>query len=71
MTPKEAYEVRKAERKAKRANSGGYVDSAASQEAIEELFDRFVTAAERIADALERQSSPIAKIEPWTTTGAV
>lgn len=54
MTPKEQYEARKAERKAKRDNYGGRRHDE-DQEAFMDLADRFVTAIERIADALEHK----------------
>ena len=48
MTPKQRYEARKAARKARDG-------SASSQTELEmmDIFDRFTTAAERIADAME------------------
>lgn len=48
MTPKEKYEARKAERKAKQ------MDYRTEQEFTLDLLDRFVTAVERIADALDK-----------------
>lgn len=48
MTPKQQYEARKAARLEKR------MDSSAKEAEMVDLLDRFVTAAERIADALER-----------------
>lgn len=53
MTPKEAYEARKAERKRRAAERGNYREPSEDVEAFMELADRFVTAVERIADALE------------------
>ena len=57
MTPKEAYEARKAERIAARKQhpQQTHVRHADKDEAMEDLFDRFVTAVERIAEALERR----------------
>jgi hypothetical protein len=52
MTPKEQYEARKAERKQKRENA--HTQNEEREMDLMELLDRFVTAAERIADALER-----------------
>lgn len=54
MTPKEQYEARKVERKARR--SGQYSASHVGDKDGEEIldcFDRFATALERIAEALE------------------
>jgi len=49
MTPKEAYEARKAARLEKRLDSNA--------EAVEllDVLDRFATAVERIADTMGRQ----------------
>lgn len=59
LTPKQAYERRRAEREAKlRASENRYgrPDILDQKDAeLADLMDRFVTAAERIADALERQ----------------
>jgi hypothetical protein len=52
MTPKEKYEQRKAERKARR-ESNEPRDFQQREDEMTELFDRLVTAVERIADALE------------------
>jgi hypothetical protein len=63
MTPKEQYEARKAERK-KQAESwkNTYEDrekrDRLTQDALLDTMDRFVTAVERIADALERPQLP-------------
>ena len=59
MTPKQAYERRRAEREARRADSEKRYGMRPpvydeNQDEINDLFDRFVTAVERIADALER-----------------
>lgn len=62
MTPKEKYEARKAERIASRDEIKREpiwvrgTDGPDKDERIEDMFDRFVTAVERIADALERPS---------------
>jgi hypothetical protein len=48
MTPKQEYEARKAARREKK------LDANAKESEMVDLLDRFVTAAERIADALER-----------------
>jgi len=49
MTPKEQYEARKAERKKRD------MDFKAKDEMTIDMLDRFVTAVERIADALEKR----------------
>jgi hypothetical protein len=52
MTPKEQYEARKAERK--KLDAMEYQLRQRTQEVMMlDTFDRFVTAVERIADALE------------------
>jgi hypothetical protein len=53
MKPKEAYEARKAARKAAKHQAGGIKVQSDRDEEMFDLFDRFVTAVERIADALE------------------
>lgn len=58
-TPKQAYERRRAEREAKVAASEKRygrqpIFDDEQNEFMDDLIDRFVTAAERIADALER-----------------
>ena len=53
MTPKEQYEARKAERK-KLKDMDFDVRSKTETLMILDMLDRFVTAAERIADALEQ-----------------
>ena len=55
MTPKEAYEARKAERKARMAVASLRIGSSSAEKEAEmsDMLDRFVTAVERIADALE------------------
>lgn len=53
MTPKEAYEARKAER-AKLKDMEYQAKQAAESLMLLDTFDRFVTAVERIADAMER-----------------
>lgn len=60
MTPKEAYEARKAARiEARRAHpQQASMRHADKDEEMLDLFDRFVTAAERIADALETANQP-------------
>lgn len=50
MTPKQQYEARKAARKA-RDGSG----AAEREMEMLDIFDRFVTAVERIADAMENR----------------
>lgn len=54
LTPKQQYEVRKAERKRLRAE--GYRSDNADQLVLEvmDIFDRLTTAVERIANALEK-----------------
>jgi hypothetical protein len=62
MTPKEAYEARKAERKA-RPQYGGY-DQVKDAE-LTDMLDRFVTAVEQIAETL-RLNSDCARRQPST-----
>jgi hypothetical protein len=52
MTPKEQYEARKVERKA-RVHLDQQARERIESADILDMIDRFVTAAERIADALE------------------
>lgn len=52
MTPKQQYEARKAERD-KLKDLEGNVRSRTESLMMLDMFDRFVTATERIADALE------------------
>jgi len=54
MTPKEQYEARKAERN-KLKDMDHQVRGRTEQLMMLDMMDRFVTAAERIADALEKQ----------------
>lgn len=63
MTPKEQYEARKAERIAARRQHPQQTHQTVDRdEAIEDLFDRFVTAVERIADHLEGSvSTPVSR----------
>jgi len=59
MTPKEAYEARKAERAERRRTADFRHTSADVREAeYLEFLDRFVTAFERIADAMETNTVP-------------
>lgn len=58
MTPKEQYEARKAER-AKLDAMDYQVRQETEQLMMLDTMDRFVTAVERIADALENQPSPM------------
>ena len=62
MTPKEQYEARKAERQARRQQANGTGRTVHQDEQdflmFVDLADRFVTAAERIADALELSNKP-------------
>ena len=54
MTPKQAYEARKAERLARRHDETWKASTAAERDTeMQDMLDRFVTAIERIADALE------------------
>lgn len=54
MTPKEDYEARKAERKAERARIAGAAGAEDKMALLAlDMADRFVTAVERIADAME------------------
>lgn len=58
MTPKEQYEARKAERKERRARlEYKHSESEIREQETLDMLDRFVTAAERIAEALERPST--------------
>lgn len=57
MTPKEQYEARKAERQ-KLKDMDAMTRQRTEQAAMLDMMDRFVTAAERIADALERPQIP-------------
>jgi len=52
LTPKERYEARKAERN-KRREAREILGSDQKDILFEDLIDRFVTAVERIADAME------------------
>ena len=61
MTPKEQYEARKAERRAQRDAHGrgrSIQQDRDDQLDFMDLADRLVTAAERIADALEKANRP-------------
>lgn len=53
MTPKQQYDARKAERE-KLKDMDYQLRQRTEQGMMLDMFDRFVTAAERIADALER-----------------
>jgi hypothetical protein len=53
MTPKQQYEARKAERK-KLEEMDRQIRQRTEKIMLLDMVDRFVTAAERIADALER-----------------
>lgn len=55
MTPKEQYEARKAYR-IKRREAKETLDMDSKDILMEDIFDRFVTAFERMADALEVMS---------------
>lgn len=52
MTPKQQYEARKAERKA-RQEARELLGEDEGQERLEDILDRMATAFERIADGLE------------------
>jgi hypothetical protein len=56
MTPKEEYEARKAEREKLKTLDRHVIDRT-EQIMTLDMLDRFVTAAERIADALEPRNS--------------
>lgn len=58
MTPKEEYEARKAER-AKLANLDHEIRNRTEQVMLLDMLDRFTTAVERIADALETKDVPL------------
>jgi len=56
MSPKEQYEARKAERDRRRAAANfDLTEREYLEREFHEMLDRFVTAAERIADALQRK----------------
>lgn len=55
MTPKEQYEARKADC-IKRREAKETLDMDSKDILMEDIFDRFVTAFERMADALEVMS---------------
>lgn len=60
MTPKQQYEARKAERK--KLDAMDYqLKQRTEQVMMMDIFDRFATAAERIADALERNGGQTSK----------
>lgn len=65
MTPKEQYEARKAARREKR------LDANAKEAEMVDILDRFVTAVERIADALEppRVSATNMTFDPNSASG--
>lgn len=66
MTPKQEYEARKAARREKK------LDANAKESEMVDLLDRFVTAVERIADAMERpQMPPLSTMtfDPNSSTG--
>lgn len=56
MTPKEQYEARKAQR-AKLSDMDYQLRQRTEQTMMLDTFDRFVTAIERIADAMERNNA--------------
>ena len=58
MTPKEQYEARKAARREKK------MDANAKESEMMDILDRFVTAVERIADAMERPQTAGFPIDP-------
>lgn len=62
MTPKERYEARKAERR-KLADMDYQLRQRTEQAMMLDMLDRFVTAVERIADALEPDVRVAAKTE--------
>jgi len=71
MTPKEQYEARKAERK-KLADMDYQLRQRTEQAMTLDMLDRFVTAAERIAAALEKpQLLPLANLtfDPNSSSG--
>lgn len=65
MTPKQQYEARKAARREQK------MDSNAKETEMLDILDRFVTAAERIADALERPTVPVSTLtfDPNSASG--
>lgn len=57
MTPKQAYEARKAERlNARKMHPQQSHPSHNKDDEMLDMFDRFITAVERIADVMERQA---------------
>lgn len=56
LTPKQQYEARKAERN-KRREAKVTLGHDQKDLAMEDMLDRFVTAVERIADALEARAA--------------
>lgn len=56
LTPKQRYEARKAERN-RRREARETLNSSQESIAMEDMLDRFVTAVERIADAIESRGS--------------
>jgi hypothetical protein len=63
MTPKQQYEARKAERQ-KLKDLDYQARQATEQLMIMDMFDRFVTAAERIADSLEKPQVTASSLIP-------
>ena len=70
MTPKEQYEARKAERK-KLADMDHQLRQRTEQTMMLDMLDRFVTAVERIADAVERPAVPVSTLtfDPNSASG--
>lgn len=63
MTPKQQYDARKAERK-KLEEMDYQLRQRTEQGIMLDTFDRFVTAVERIADALERPQATATTFNP-------
>lgn len=63
MTPKQQYDARKAERE-KLKDMDYQLRQRTEQTMMLDIFDRFVTAVERIADAMERQPATYISTTP-------
>lgn len=70
MTPKQQYDARKAERD-KLKDMDYNLKSRTTEAMMLDMLDRFVTAAERIADALERPTIPASTLtfDPNSASG--
>ncbi len=70
MTPKQQYEARKAERQ-KLSDMDALIREKTTMLMMLDLVDRFVTATERIADAMERPAAPVSSLafDPNSSSG--